>query len=28
VWKVWNWKDVAQRFHDARKVDVDIRNAA
>lgn len=28
VWKVWNWKDVAQRFHVARKVDVDIRNAA
>ncbi len=28
VWKVWNWKDVAQRFHDARKVNVDIRNAA
>ena len=28
VWKVWNWKDVAQRFRDARKVNVDIRNAA
>ena len=28
VWKVWNWKDVAQRFRVARKVDVDIRNAA
>jgi Fe-Mn family superoxide dismutase len=28
VWKVWNWKDVAQRFGDARKVNVDIRNAA
>jgi superoxide dismutase, Fe-Mn family len=28
VWKVWNWKDVAQRFRAARKVDVDIRNAA
>jgi Fe-Mn family superoxide dismutase len=28
VWQVWNWKDVAQRFRAARKVDVDIRNAA
>jgi len=28
VWKVSNWKDVAQRFRDARKVNVDIRNAA
>ena len=28
VWKVWNWNDVAQRFRVARKVDVDIRNAA
>ena len=28
VWKVWNWKDVAQRLRDARKVNVDIRNAA
>jgi len=28
VWQVWNWKDVTQRFRAARKVDVDIRNAA
>jgi superoxide dismutase, Fe-Mn family len=28
VWKVWNWKDVTERFRDARKVNVDIRNAA
>jgi len=28
VWKVWNWKDVAQRFNAARRVDVNIRNAA
>jgi superoxide dismutase, Fe-Mn family len=28
VWKVWNWTDVAERFRAARKVDVDIRNAA
>ena len=28
VWRVWNWKDVAERFRAARKVDVDIRNAA
>jgi Fe-Mn family superoxide dismutase len=28
VWQIWNWEDVAQRFRAARKVDVDIRNAA
>jgi Fe-Mn family superoxide dismutase len=28
VWQLWNWEDVAQRFRAARKVDVDIRNAA
>ena len=28
VWKVWNWKDVAQRLRTARKVDVGIRDAA
>jgi Fe-Mn family superoxide dismutase len=28
VWNVWNWKDVADRFAAARKVDVALRDAA
>ena len=28
VWNVWNWADVEQRFLTARKVDVNLRDAA
>lgn len=28
VWNVWNWKDVAERYRAARKVDVNLRAAA
>jgi superoxide dismutase, Fe-Mn family len=28
VWNVWNWKDVAERFRAARKVDVSLKGAA
>ena len=28
VWNVWNWKDVTERYHSARKVDVGLKGAA
>ncbi len=28
VWNVWHWKDVAERYRSARKVDVSLRGAA